>query len=675
LQSALFPQTQGYAPRTAFSPPPFFLGGVLLFWGWQTGLWLLAPWLALLLESPRWIASRWDFSDKEFNRIVDLVSLLCLGVAVYLFAQQSVRGIFQFLIWLPVLLFPLLLAQLYSLHNRVKLRALLLSLRRIGPDHRLYQQSLDLGYAYALTCLISASVARHEWFFAGLCAFTAWGLWPARSPRYALALWALLLGLSGALGYAGQLGIQAAQQHVEQWVLNWFEARLWRMRDPFRQSTAIGDIGELKQSNRILLRVQADGPLLLREASYSGYFKSTWRAEEAAFAPVPVSLEGRVHFGADAGGNPKQLAVALYLPRGRGLLPLPTAAQGLSLPAGGHDLQGNPYGALKLQQAPELLRYQVFYAESTPLDSPPNQADLRLPSNEEAFLRAQAAELGLPGLPPAQAIARLENFLAQNFSYTLELKRPRLGLTPLEDFLSHGRAGHCEYFATASALLLRAAGIPTRYASGYAVEEFSRLENRYVVRERHAHAWVLVYLDGRWRDLDTTPADWVEQEAARQAGWWQNTGDFFAWLGYLYQRWVWRETGEEKNHAWLLWLVLPLVAFLLWRTTGQRRIKARRQEAVCLPIPGADSPFYRIVEYWQAQGYARQPGENLAAWLNRLPHAPSPGAESTDWQEMLGLHKRYRFDPAGLSAAEKQHLAQRVAAWLEKHAGTASRPG
>ena len=58
-------------------------------------------------------------------------------------------------------------------------------------------------------------------------------------------------------------------------------------------------------------------------------------------------------------------------------------------------------------------------------------------------------------------------------------------------FLLRTRSGHCEYFATATVLLLRQLGIPARYAVGYAVHEATG--RKYVVRQRDAHAWCLVW--------------------------------------------------------------------------------------------------------------------------------------------------------------------------------------
>lgn len=64
--------------------------------------------------------------------------------------------------------------------------------------------------------------------------------------------------------------------------------------------------------------------------------------------------------------------------------------------------------------------------------------------------------------------------------------------TPLSTFLLKNRSGHCEYFATATTLLLREVGIPARYAIGFSVSEFSPLENQFIVRGRDSHAWTLV---------------------------------------------------------------------------------------------------------------------------------------------------------------------------------------
>ena len=94
---------------------------------------------------------------------------------------------------------------------------------------------------------------------------------------------------------------------------------------------------------------------------------------------------------------------------------------------------------------------------------------------EAAAVSQIAAELKLKQLAresPGAALAALNRFFVQNFSYTTYLegdRRPER--SALSRFLLEQRKGHCEYFAAATVLLLREAGIPARYAVGYSVQE------------------------------------------------------------------------------------------------------------------------------------------------------------------------------------------------------------
>ncbi len=98
------------------------------------------------------------------------------------------------------------------------------------------------------------------------------------------------------------------------------------------------------------------------------------------------------------------------------------------------------------------------------------------------------------------------------------------------------QAGHCEHFATATALLLRAAGIPTRYAVGYLVTEYSRFGNCFVVRQNHARAWTLAYIDGAWQSVDNTPSIWVAQETP-DASFLKQMMDAAGYAKYRFDRW------------------------------------------------------------------------------------------------------------------------------------------
>jgi transglutaminase-like putative cysteine protease len=104
-----------------------------------------------------------------------------------------------------------------------------------------------------------------------------------------------------------------------------------------------------------------------------------------------------------------------------------------------------------------------------------------------------------------KAIA-LEHYLATRFGYTLELPS-RAPLDPLANFLFERKHGHCEYFASSMAVMLRSLRIPSRMVTGFRGGEFNDLTGQYVVRASDAHSWVEAYFPGSgWISFDPTPA-------------------------------------------------------------------------------------------------------------------------------------------------------------------------
>jgi len=95
----------------------------------------------------------------------------------------------------------------------------------------------------------------------------------------------------------------------------------------------------------------------------------------------------------------------------------------------------------------------------------------------------------------------LQNYFqdTNRYTYTLDFeevqRRRNSSLDPLEDFVANHRMGHCEYFAGALVLMLRAVGIPARMVVGYVGGEYNPLGNYYQVYQRNAHAWVEAYLE------------------------------------------------------------------------------------------------------------------------------------------------------------------------------------
>jgi len=132
---------------------------------------------------------------------------------------------------------------------------------------------------------------------------------------------------------------------------------------------------------------------------------------------------------------------------------------------------------------------------------------LELPGNLDPRITALAKQVSTSsgarnGYDEARAI---ETYLRDNYGYTLELKAG--GPDPLADFLFRVRAGHCEYFATALAVMLRTRGIASRVVNGFLPGEYNETAEAYTVRQSDAHSWVEAYFPQTksWVTFDPTP--------------------------------------------------------------------------------------------------------------------------------------------------------------------------
>ncbi len=657
--------------------PPFLLSAGLIFWGWQTGLWAAALPMALMLEGSRCLPLRWDFSSSDFSRVSDLCALLVVAIILYFYAsRQSLYIIFELIQWLPVAFFPLLLVQNYSTAEKIDMRAISLIFRRQQKKgNRTTFTEVNLNHPYLALCILAASFAnlREPGFYIGLMILVAWALWPIRRKGSSPVLWSLLLVVAFHGGYAGHLGLHRLQELVERKGMEWF-FDLKREVDPYRSIAALGYIGALKPSNRILFRVVPEpgsaGPFLLREASYNHYRNTQWYAHPANFSPVPSGNTSHSWRLGNPGPDPHSLRVLAPLSGDRAMLKLPTGAfQVDSLPV--LEIDRNPYGAVRVEGGPGLTDYTVRFGAATPLDSRPEAKDLSVPETASLVIADIGREAGIYGLPNPSVPDRLEAFFEEQFAYTLDLDLRR-GDPPLNDFLKRSRAGHCEYFATAAVLLLRSAGIPARYAVGFSVHEESPFGDRLVVRSRHAHAWALAYIDGNWRDVDVTPSGWAGLEA-ETAPFWQPLSDFFSWLRFRISQWRWRESRGDALR-YLIWPGMGVLLFMAMRLLRKKRLhrKPLRAPSVTAPptLPGRDSPFYRIEERLFSLGWTRTPGEPVRTWLYRLKREiPDPDSIEPLFG-LVSLHYRYRFDPRGLPPREKADFEARAEQWLASDPGS-----
>jgi len=139
------------------------------------------------------------------------------------------------------------------------------------------------------------------------------------------------------------------------------------------------------------------------------------------------------------------------------------------------------------------------------------QAMLTLPTNlprlqELAHRLVEPKEDG-PRSDAERAAIIVDHLRNSNtYGYSLSVAVDDPSIDPVEDFLFNRQQGHCEYFASALALMLRSVGIPARLISGFKGGELNPVTGRFEVRQLHAHAWVEALLDGQWTVLDATPA-------------------------------------------------------------------------------------------------------------------------------------------------------------------------
>ena len=142
-----------------------------------------------------------------------------------------------------------------------------------------------------------------------------------------------------------------------------------------------------------------------------------------------------------------------------------------------------------------------------PATSPPGIAEVYLKTPKlDARISELAHDITRNAATPYEKARAIENYLKTEFLYTLDLKAAEPD--PLADFLFNTREGHCEYFATAMAIMLRTIGIPARIVNGFQMGEYNSLNDLYTVRESDAHSWVEAYFPRTqaWIEFDPTPS-------------------------------------------------------------------------------------------------------------------------------------------------------------------------
>ncbi len=264
-----------------------------------------------------------------------------------------------------------------------------------------------------------------------------------------------------------------------------------------------GSITELVLSGEPAFRVWFDGTAPPTERMY-WRGPVLWQMDGRRWAPSPARLEDRPPQPVARASEPVAYQIVLEPNDQRWLLALDLPIEVPERATLTADFQVRVGQRLTQNERYRMIS-AIQYATGE-LDPVMAETGRQLPPNVTGRMRTLVSEWTRDSAMPDQVIARaLEHFHREAFYYTLE--PPALGANPVDEFVFETRRGYCEHYASALAVLLRLADIPTRIVLGYHGGELNPMGGYYIVRQSDAHAWVEAWIPGQgWQRVDPTAA-------------------------------------------------------------------------------------------------------------------------------------------------------------------------
>jgi transglutaminase superfamily protein len=418
-------------------------------------------------------------------------------------------------------------------------------------------------------------------------------------------------------------------------VLGWSEAgfnNFFSSMQSWSASINFGDIAGIKPQSgpggtKVLLRVFSGNPENYMAARrYVKYESQKWRGAEARKV-FPKNFEGQPGYllrgPLEKDWNPERtdrIEVATLSPDAL-LAPLNSRVIKVNL----DDAELSWCGDLVVKDtgAGFAGSYEVAMG-AIPLEEDPEYLQRCLEVEVSTEVAALAQEIAGAGSDKFK-VFNLVKFFQENFEYGFGFPFDRAD-DPVAKFLEERPPAHCEVFATSLALMCRSVGVPARYVQGFLVRERNEWGGYWVSRERDAHAWVEVYIEGAgWVQVDSTPPG-VSGEVESASSW----GEFSDWVKRMFQRaWAFVARGPTamlKDLSDLLSRYPLGFGFLLFIAVGWRlRHRLRFQRT---GVAGEESePVHPSVvkmqsflnAYEQAVGEERPSGFTLLEWAQQQP--------------------------------------------------------
>ncbi|WP_411846562.1 transglutaminase-like domain-containing protein [Roseibacillus persicicus] len=731
-----------YQPTHFPSPPRLLLGVSLLVWGGLTDHPLFALGAAFLVEGCHWLNWRWKFDLRGYSRAW-ILSLMALAgtVGFHSLNLSGPTAILAFIEWLPLIFLPLMLAQQYGEEVAVPTSVFsVIARQRLKRERKLGkvipESRIHLGYPYFSLVLIASAFPisgnlehmKQQWIYFGLMVVLA-GIgfyYSHRSSQRRLFPWLFMLTMIGLSSMASSSGLV----QLSRWVQEGGFLGSKGSRPPIEHNTAIGRLGELKLSRRIQWRVKApegqSPPKRLMTLAYNNYRSNSWQTYDPDFGDYERSYtdlltiadqkdKGEFAFNTEdfeVNDQPARNQVPIRLlgavDNNRKALPCPSSPVLFAQANEIDSIEQSQIGTILAINAANVIDVEIWTGDDPSLrEAPPIQrirnaqklevTALSLPSGsyhstkERVLLEDLIQKLGLKKLSDEEKVKVLAKYFQENYRYTTHLKiADTQAKSALLQFLDTKHEGHCEYFATATTLLLRAAGVPAHYAVGFAVQEKSNRPGEYVLRGTHAHAWCRAYLGGRketvieertvnvngeektismsrevwtggrWTDVDLTPAVWLAMDSPKP-NLKERIADSFQRMREDFQLW----RANEKNRGWvnltLVIIAVALAAFVIWRLSGSR---VRRENAIeddSSRPEGAPTPLTLSLPQLEKTLGQRPPGQVLSDWLQKtLPDFPKQS-----YRQLFQFHDRERFSKRPLMGDESREFESLVQALVE----------